>query len=352
VIELERHIEILLLSNDCVIVPDLGGFMAHHVDASYSKDDATFLPPLRTLGFNPQLKMNDSLLVQSYIEAYDISYPEALRRLEAEVCELRQHLETEGEYDLNDIGVLRLNDEGHLEFEPCEAGILTPSLYGLSSFEMHTLSNDEAPAEEETDDTLDSEDMPEEHITIKMKWLRNVAAVAAAVVAFLMIGTPVSNSRFSTTMQQSAFLSVNTHHEADSTTDGSEVETAAEGNDSQADALTATADTEMLIEEMPAAEPETETAEAPATEGAMPMQQQPTAKYTIVLASQVSEKGANNFISILQREGFAEAAVDVNQNRVRRVVYGNYATETEAQNAIRSLRAESKHFREAWVMKR
>ena len=35
VIELERHIEILLLSNDCVIVPDFGGFMAHHADARF-----------------------------------------------------------------------------------------------------------------------------------------------------------------------------------------------------------------------------------------------------------------------------------------------------------------------------
>ena len=37
VIELERHIEILLLSNDCVIVPDLGGFMAHHREAGYDE---------------------------------------------------------------------------------------------------------------------------------------------------------------------------------------------------------------------------------------------------------------------------------------------------------------------------
>ena len=28
VIELQRHIEILLLDNDCVIVPDFGGFVA------------------------------------------------------------------------------------------------------------------------------------------------------------------------------------------------------------------------------------------------------------------------------------------------------------------------------------
>ena len=51
-IELDRHIEILLLSNDCVIVPGLGGFMTHHVDARYDADDQMFLPPLRTLGFS------------------------------------------------------------------------------------------------------------------------------------------------------------------------------------------------------------------------------------------------------------------------------------------------------------
>ena len=28
-IELARHIEILLLENDCVIIPDFGGFIAH-----------------------------------------------------------------------------------------------------------------------------------------------------------------------------------------------------------------------------------------------------------------------------------------------------------------------------------
>ena len=41
VIELDRHIEILLLGNDCVIVPGLGGFMAHHADARYDEEDVT-----------------------------------------------------------------------------------------------------------------------------------------------------------------------------------------------------------------------------------------------------------------------------------------------------------------------
>ena len=45
--------------------------MAHNISARYEEQEHLFLPPLRTLGFNPQLNINDSLLVQSYIEAYD-----------------------------------------------------------------------------------------------------------------------------------------------------------------------------------------------------------------------------------------------------------------------------------------
>ena len=67
-IELSKHIEVLLLENDCVIVPGLGGFIAHKRQAAYSIQKGEFMPPLRTIGFNPQLIMNDGLLVQSYMQ--------------------------------------------------------------------------------------------------------------------------------------------------------------------------------------------------------------------------------------------------------------------------------------------
>ena len=52
-IELARHIEILLLENDCVIVPELGGFIAHYQPAYYAESDNIYFPPMRTIGFNP-----------------------------------------------------------------------------------------------------------------------------------------------------------------------------------------------------------------------------------------------------------------------------------------------------------
>ena len=54
-IELAQHIEALLLENDCVIVPNFGGFVAHYAPATYVKEEHLFLPPTRIIGFNSQL---------------------------------------------------------------------------------------------------------------------------------------------------------------------------------------------------------------------------------------------------------------------------------------------------------
>ena len=329
VIELDRHIEILLLSNDCVIVPGLGGFMAHHVDARFDEADGSFLPPLRTLGFNPRLTMNDSLLVQSYIEAFDISYPEALRRIEAEVEELRQHLESEDRYELNGLGTLRLNNDGNLEFEPCEAGILTPEFYGLSNFEMTPLEVDEPKATESDEETqkqaLQTEEPNDGIITIKMSWLRNVAAVAAAVLAFFMISTPISNNNATIDVQQSAFFNLPQHQ----TTQEDEVlKLTAETTDSTA----------CQEDTIPAAETIMEEAIA-----------QPI--YTIVLASQVTQRNAEIFIAQLNKTDFTKAKLQTsNKTNMLRVVYGSYSSQEEAIDTLRSLRKQSKQFSDAWVL--
>ena len=326
VIELERHIEILLLSNDCVIVPGLGGFMAHHVDARYDETDETFLPPLRTLGFNPRLTMNDSLLVQSYIEAYDISYPEALRRIEAEVVEIQQHLESEREFELNDIGILRLNQDGNLEFEPCEAGILTPYLYGLSSFEMVPLVTENSEDTASTERQNGSKAPEENAITIKMSWLRNIVAAAAAIIAFFMISTPISNSDNTLEMQQSAFISI----PQQSSTPKQQL------TDSVQDT------TNTVVEEY--ADSLVQTQESVAEK----VSSQPT--YCIVMASQVTQRNAEIFIEQLQKENFCDARLLTNKNNMLRVVYGNYADETEAIDTLRTLRNQSDYFAQAWVL--
>ena len=303
--------------------------MAHHVDARFDEADGTFLPPLRTLGFNPRLTMNDSLLVQSYIEAFDISYPEALRRIEAEVEELRQHLESEDCYELNGLGTLRLNNDGNLEFEPCEAGILTPNLYGLSTFELMPLATEEPKATDSNEETLDETVLTEEPadsaITIKMSWLRNAVAVAAAVLAFFMISTPISNNNATLDVQQSAFFKLPQHH-------------ASQDDDALNPSTSATDSTACQEESIKASEDIVEeTISAPT--------------YTIVMASQVTQRNAEIFIAQLNKAEYTKARLQTSsKTNMLRVVYGTYNSQEEAIDSLRSLRKQSKQFSDAWVL--
>lgn len=353
VIELGRHIEILLLSNDCVIVPELGGFMAHHIPAHYDHDDKLFLPPLRTLGFNPQLKLNDSLLAQSYIEAYDISYPEAIRRIEEEVNELKQRLNNEGSYELNDIGILRLNENGIYVFEPCEAGILTPELYGLSSFELRQFSdntteivsvaarnNDNDVAANQNKEaesaTIDNYSDEERTIKIKVAWIRNAVSIAAAIIAFFFITSPISNSDMNSLP-----------------TDGAQtanILSISNGKQENAYSLDTTGMRQVIAARHDSTKLVSVKKDTPVVKKSDSIPALKAKGYCIVLASHVTKKNAETFVKELQSKGFEEAYTYINNNIVR-VVYGNYDDESEAHKALQNVRG-SKYFEQSWIYKK
>lgn len=334
-IQIERHIEALLLENDCVIVPGLGGFMAHHIDAEYSEEEQMFLPPQRTIGFNPQLKLNDSLLAQSYVEVYDISYPEALERIESEVRELRQTLEAEGEYEMHNLGTLSFGEEGQLLFRPCEAGILTPTLYGLDSYEMPLLgaadqsdsgANASTAGKGKASNALAGQQQParRDALVIPLSWVRGTVAAVAAAVAFFFIVTPVANSNKDAgkeVVEHSAFFPFNMKETAEK-----EVEKKAPIQ-------------QETVGENPA---------GVAVEADVPV---PPKTFTLVLASYVSRKGAAELGSRLAKKGLPEGDVYVYRH-VTRAVYGSYASEDEARMALKTLRQQSSDFAEAWVLEK
>ena len=347
-IELARHIEILLLSNDCVIVPDLGGFMAHHVDSRYDDKEALFLPPLRTIGFNPQLKMNDSLLVQSYIEAYDISYPEALARIEDEVNEVKQHLEHDGSYEFCDIGVLVLNENGNLEFNPCEAGILTPELYGLSSFNMFSLdklfveeveaNKKELLAATEPEETKsatilpfpdeDDDEKEERTIEVRVSLLRNIAAACIIIVCFLLFSKPLSDGGSSHLLKSKIDTGILTRiMPKDITSEKDFSKDLVAGKDANKASETKAAEEEKEVE-------------APKVEG----------HYTIVLASRVPKANAEDFVKELKKRGLSDSRVLDKPNSSTKVVFGSYSNEGEARKAL-SKYSDNSEFSDAWILK-
>ena len=359
VIELERHIEILLLNNDCVIVPDLGGFMAHYSEAHYDDRDQMFLPPMRTLGFNPALKMNDSLLAQSYIEAYDISYPEAILRIEDEVSELRQHIENEGSYELNDLGILKMNEYGNYEFEPCEAGILTPTLYGLSTVEMEPLVNMtssfveaktrpikvESILENDAKETAHEEkaqevemsssyykDDNDDKVHIPVSVLRNIMAAAIAIFGFFLISTPLNNG----SSKEMSMLNFDTE-----TLTRILPKATIQGNVEVKGMKASEVHNDAVVKY------DNETTDNINKETVSVEREKTVPYYTLVLASQVSKKNASLYVEKLHKAGFNEAKIFTSHSSTR-VIFNRYKTEAEAYNALREMR-EYTEFHEAWV---
>jgi cell division septation protein DedD len=346
VIELERHIEILLLSNDCVILPDFGGFVAHHVEAYYSEVDGMFIPPTRTVGFNQQLKLNDSLLAQSYIEAYDISYREAMLRIEDEINQLKAQLVNDGHYTINNIGTLSVNEEGNYDFKPYEAGILTPSLYGLSSFtffpinlsirkdnvEQKRYANTVA-VPDESQEPLDEKDNKEDNgkfIKIPLSILRNIAAACIAVIVFFLLPKPLANDK---QMVNEGGIETNllyTIMPKDVTTHKPNFK--------------AVKKTEVNVKKQHIQKAETN-AKQPDKEKSEEIIDKDF--FTIVLASKVSRHNAQDFVSRLHKDGYKEAEIRLKPHN-NKVIYGHYSTMREA-NKIKNKLNDNVEFADSWI---
>lgn len=196
--ELLQHIEKLLVEHECVIIPDFGGFITYYAPARYVHEENLFLPPYRSVGFNPLLKMNDGLLIQSYMQAHEVSYPTALQMVESAVYDLREALSQDGCIQIGRLGELQLNIKGNLEFHPCNKGITSPTLYGWNTFEMKELS-----ALHEVDNSILAQEqelqIPARKpntlvININRTWLNHAVAIAAAVLLFFFMSTPVENT--------------------------------------------------------------------------------------------------------------------------------------------------------------
>lgn len=349
VIELEKHIEILLLTNDCVIVPGLGGFTASHVAARYDDNDGLYIPPSRTLGFNSKLNINDSLLVQSYSEAYDMSFPEAFNRLEDEITELKQHVSNEGYYELNDIGTLYLNDDGNIEFSPCEAGILTPYLYSLSSFEIKKLSaatdkdiredkpvraafkqpsiikQNEASLNESDDEGMAGDRQPRKKYVL----LRNAAAIVLLIISFLIFSEPVNDKSGMTRMSNfdTGIVHNLINNGYKNITGKKDIKLKNLGNK-------ANITKDVKKEATAAAKQPVATEESP--------------YYCIVLASKVTKRNADDFTRRLKALGFDDAKVLTEKGKSVKVVYGRYKTKNEAYNALNNLKG-NEPFYDAWI---
>ena len=323
---IERYIEKLLLTHDCVILPDFGGFVAHYEPSYQAEEDGAFFPPVRSLSFNPKLTINDGLLVQAYMQTYDITYPEASGILKQEIEQIRSTLNSTGEFLFENIGKITLEGSNRLVYSPNHiSGVASPELYGLESFQQ----SEYVMKKEETASPIEDSIFSKQHthqtgknknyyvIRLNKTFTHYAAAAIVAVVSFLTFSSPVINTQ------------------------------------NKEQGLTASSPFiyNIPLTYKPAATPKQIAVNTTAVKKEAPQQEvvSDTPYYTIVLASAIKKNNAQTFIGQLNKAGLKEACYIMDKH-MSRVIYSKYDTETSAYQALRRLRAHAE-FSEAWILR-
>src|SRR5690554_3417208 len=175
------YIEFLLHEHNCVIVPDLGGFVINAIHSN--RDDSNLLnPPSCELVFNRDLIHNDGLLAQSYMKTYDLSFERAMWRIENEVVELKHVLRDKSYLDLDKLGSFSLTDDNRFTYTP--GSFVRPEYFGLGAIKVPELATVEKTIPITVNETSRGG---------AYKKIGFTAAAVAAIILFMFI-LPVSDT--------------------------------------------------------------------------------------------------------------------------------------------------------------
>ena len=383
-IELAQHIEVLLLENDCVIVPGLGGFVAHYTPAMRVAEENVFLPPTRIIGFNPQLKMNDGLLVQSYMAVYVTDFSDATRIVEKEVAHIFTALHEEGKVDLPNIGELRYSIHGIYDFVPYDHKITTPYLYGLDSFEMQELAELKKPYMEKTI-RYSVPVVPEDkkrrfEIKFNRSYLSNAVAMIAVVALFFFLSTPIENTEvvegnYAQLLPNELFemiekesLAINpivVSRKADTPKASAQKNTGQKakkkvvpvavrevkvGQANAQNAPVVSQPKQQAAEVSSSTSVTTKSEIQKTTAGTVAPSLVSAQKYHVIIASVGTEKDAEAMAKQLIEKGYPHAKAIVGDGKMR-VSIESCGTETEAYQALNRVR-QNETYKNAWVLKK
>lgn len=190
--QMEVHIADLLYRYQCVVVPGFGAFLSQIKPASLQRDSNTFHPPYKELSFNARLDTNDGLLVSHIAQIEGASFENTLERVLARSREWKETLATGKALELAGLGVIRLNTEKKMVFEPEGRTNYLMSSFGLgpvigNPVIRETLKEEVAELEERIPFSITPESRQKSGLRPLLKY---------AAVVFLALATGLSGYTF------------------------------------------------------------------------------------------------------------------------------------------------------------
>jgi hypothetical protein len=289
------------------------------------------MPPHRALVFNPQVTVDDALLLSEYMDDGTMSYEEAGECLANDIEAMRQKLSSTGILCFGDLGTFNMDIEGKISFTANENSIDDPYNYGFEPLAI-------APLKE----------LQQKDIVIKRSNIgKYISAIAAAIVVIFVL-IPLGSSIYNrdtqlsvagfTPVEKSARTVTVVAPASESVCEIAPVEETVTAHIfTTTDAL---APTLSPMEKKAEVEPA-----APAVGENVEIAEEISKQYSIIVASTPNSDKAQLAITELSRKMQADYQV-VQGDRRFRIAIESYSNEADANAALERIQAT---FSDAWI---
>ena len=308
--KIEHYISQLLYRHQCVIVPNFGAFLTEIQSAHLNENSNSFYPPKKLISFNPHLKNNDGLLANHISLAEKRNYESAVAAIESEVIIWKSILEFSGKFTIKNVGELSLNAEKNIVFTPIDNTNYLMESFGLNSFISPSIKReiqleivDEVVVEEAAPIVFIAEERT------SRPYLKYAAVLVLALSVAGVLGYKMYENRIAeeTLMVQTAVQKQVQN----------KIQEATFFIDNPIPAVRLTVKEEKL-------------------------------SYHVVAGAFRNERNAEKIYQELIKLGYPARRVGTNRFGLHPVFFGSYATEIEAQQAMRAIhKAKSP---EAWIL--
>ena len=305
----------LLRLHDCVIVPDLGGFVTNYRPAEMDLATNSFNPPVKEVIFTSKLSKNDGLLVNYISEVEGVGYMEARHIISEYVDQIWSKLDNGEQIVFQQIGSLQFDRNEKLIFEPAVHENFLLEAYGMEGFQFPQLEwNEKAAAKRLFTDKEAAR--PRGHA-------RKVKALAIGIPLVLaLVLIPVSKNSWNN-IANSALQTSNT--------------IAIAFNNSLLPVKSAPIETATIAQNI-ASKKDSVVSVAAIT----PVVEQPvilsSGRYRVIGGCFKSRENADNFLQRLHQNGY-KSEIKIQPNGSFLVVVQSYTNKNEAVGALNSLRA-------------
>lgn len=140
--EMNFYLQSLLFDQECVIIPDFGGFVSNYRPAEIRENTRSIIPPSKEIRFNKNLNRNDGLLINYIASDKNIPYSDAKDIVERAVEEIQTTLEKGNEITFTGIGKIYFDKHKILLFEPDTRNNFLTDSFGLSSLTFTTFGQE------------------------------------------------------------------------------------------------------------------------------------------------------------------------------------------------------------------